>query len=122
MKTGNKLIAYNTIIVYFRLFVTTVIGLLTSRFVLQALGVSDYGLYNVVGGIIAIFGFISGSLSASTIRFINYELGKTNGDPNRMFNICNVLHVCAAVFILLLAETIGLYYVLPANVNFRITA
>lgn len=109
--TSNKRIAINTIIVYFRLFVVMVVGLLTSRFVLQRLGVSDYGLYNVVGGVIAIFTVISGSMSSTTIRFLNYEIGKTDGNPNRVFNICNVTHISFAVGLLFLAETIGLFYV-----------
>lgn len=109
--TSNKRIAINTIIVYIRLFVVMVVGLLTSRFVLQRLGVSDYGLYNVVGGIIAIFSVISGSMSSTTIRFLNYEIGKVDGNPNRVFNICNVTHISFAIGLLLLAETIGLFYV-----------
>ena len=96
--TDNRRIARNTLIVYVRLIVTTVIGLLTSRFVLQALGISDYGLYNVVGSIIGLFAFISASLSTTTVRFLNYEKGKPDGDMNRMFNICNVLHIGLAVF------------------------
>lgn len=107
----NKIIAINTLIVYFRLFVITIIGLLTSRYVLQVLGVSDFGLYNVVGGIIAMFGFISGALSSSTVRFMNYELGKADGEPNYVFNICNTLHIIAALLILILAESIGIYYI-----------
>lgn len=77
MDTSNKKIALNTIVVYVRIFITMVIGLLTSRFVLQALGASDFGLYNVVGGVIAMLSFISSSLAASTTRFLNYEMGKT---------------------------------------------
>lgn len=110
--TDNKRIAKNTIIVYIRLIVVTLIGLFSSRFVLQALGVSDYGLYNVVGGVIALFAVISGSMSATTIRFLNFEIGKTSGDPNKVFNICQVTHIVFAFIILLLAETIGIFYVL----------
>lgn len=87
------------------------VGLFTSRFVLQALGVSDYGLYNVVGGVISMFTFISGSLAATTTRFINYEMGKPDGDTNRIFNISNVLHICFAILILILAESIGIFYI-----------
>ena len=88
--TDNRRIARNTVVVYVRLLVTTAVGLLTSRFVLQALGVSDYGLYNVVGSIIGLFAFISASLSVTTIRFLNYEKGKPDGDMNRMFNLPKV--------------------------------
>ena len=70
----NVKIAKNTVIVYIRLFVVTIIGLLSSRFVLRVLGVSDYGLYNIVGGVISLFAFISGSLSTTSIRFLNVEI------------------------------------------------
>lgn len=112
IESGNKRIAKNTMIVYVRLFVTTIIGLVTSRFVLQALGISDYGLYNVVGGVVAFFAIISGSLSGTTIRFLNFEIGKVDGDPNKIFNICQVTHILFSLIVLLLVETIGIYYIL----------
>lgn len=111
-ETNNKRIAKNTVVVYLRLFVVTVVGLITSRYALKVLGVSDYGLYNVVGGVIALFAFVSGSLSSTTIRFLNIEIGKSDGNPNKMFNICNVIHILFALLLLLLAETIGIYYIL----------
>lgn len=108
----NKRIAKNTIVVYIRLFITTIIGLLTSRFVLQALGISDYGLYNVVGGVIALFSVIAGSMSGTTIRFLNIEIGKNDGNPNKIFNICQITHIFFALIVLLLVETIGIFYIL----------
>lgn len=96
---------------YARLFTTMFIGLYTSRVVLMVLGVSDYGLYSVVGGVLALFTFISGSLMGATTRFLNVEMGKSDGDVNRCFNINLVLHLCLAVFILILAETIGIWYI-----------
>ena len=107
----NKTIALNTLIIYFRLFIVSFIGLLTSRYVLQLLGISDYGLYNVVGGVIALFSFFSASLSVTTVRFLNYELGKEDGDTNRIFNICNVTHMAFAAVLLVIAETLGIYYI-----------
>lgn len=83
-----------------------------SRFVLQALGASDYGLYGVVGGVVALFAVISASMSSTTIRFLNIEFGKEGGDPNRIFNICRVTHILFAVLVFLLAETLGMFYVL----------
>ena len=109
---SSQRIVKNSLIVYIRLFVTTIIGLVTSRLVLQALGPSDYGLYNVVGGVIAIFAVIAGSMSSTTIRFLNIELGKPDGDANRVFNICQVTHIAFALIILILGETLGLYYIL----------
>lgn len=107
----NKRIAKNTIYIYLRILVTTLVGLLTTRYVLQLLGVSDFGLYKVVGGILGLLGIVSGALSMTTTRFINYEMGKKDGDVNRIFNICQYMHTGLAVILLILAETIGVYYV-----------
>lgn len=107
----NKRIAKNTVFMYMRLFTTMLIGLYTSRIVLLTLGVSDYGLYSIVGGVLAMFTFISGSLSGATSRFFNVEMGKPDGDVNRCFNINLILHTGLAGIILLLAETIGLWYI-----------
>lgn len=96
---------------YTRLIITTIIGLLTSRFVLQALGASDYGLYSVVGGIITMLGVINIAMHTTTRRYINVEMGKLDGNMNRIFNISRILHYGFAVFILLLAETLGMYYI-----------
>ena len=109
--SSNKTIAKNTVIIYTRLFVTIVVGLLSSRYVLLALGASDFGLYNVVGSIIALYAFISSSLSSTTVRFLNYELGKEDGNINRRFNICNVLHISMALILLLLSVTVGVWYI-----------
>lgn len=110
MNSANKRIAKNTIYMYIRLFTTMVIGLYTSRLVLEILGVSDYGLFAVVGGVLAMFTFISGSLSSATSRFLNAEMGR-HGDLNVTFNVNFLLHVCLAGIIFVLAETIGLWYV-----------
>ena len=112
LKSNNKRIAKNTLIVYIRLFIVTAVGLLTSRFVLQALGISDYGLYHVVGGVIALFSVIAGSMSSTTIRFLNIEIGKEAGNPNKIFNICQITHIAFAIIVFLLAETIGIIYIL----------
>lgn len=112
LQNSNKRIAKNTLIVYIELFTTIVINLVISRLVLQALGASDFGLYNVVGGVIAMFTFISNSMTTTTIRFLNFEMGKPNGDVCKIFNQSNVLHITFAFVILLLLETIGTYYVI----------
>ena len=112
MQDSNKRIAVNTIIVYIRLFVTMIVGLFSSRYVLMALGVSDYGLYNVVGSVIGMYAFVASSLGGATIRFMNFEMGKKDGDVNRIFNICNVLHISMAVIILIISETFGIWYIL----------
>ena len=88
-----------------------VIGLYVSRLAIALLGVSDYGLFSVVGGVLAMFTFISGSLASATSRFFNIELGKKGGDVNASFNINLVLHCAMAAILLLLAESIGLWYI-----------
>lgn len=111
MQTANKRIAKNTIYMYVRLLTVMVVGLYTSRLVLEVLGVSDYGLFSVVGGVLAFFTFISSSLSTATSRFFNIEMGRKGGDVNASFNINMVLHTSLALLIFVLSETIGLWYV-----------
>lgn len=112
MREENKRIAKNTLIVYFRLIITTLLGLLSSRFVLAALGASDYGLYNVVGATVIMFSFITSALYNTTTRFINYEQGKSDGNINRIFNMSLAIHVCFAIVALMLLESAGIYYIL----------
>ncbi len=111
MREENKRIAKNTLIVYARLIITTLLGLLSSRFVLAALGASDYGLYNVVGATVIMFSFITSALYNTTTRFINYEQGKTDGNVNRVFNMSLAIHVCFAIVALLILESGGVYYI-----------
>lgn len=111
MDSANKRIAKNTLFMYVKFFSNMVIGLYTSRLVLEILGVSDYGLFSVVGGVLAMFTFISSSLSSATTRFLNVEMGKKDGDVNQAFNINVVLHFAFAAIIFVLAETIGMWYI-----------
>lgn len=106
----NK-IAKNTIFLYIRQIVTMIISLATTGFVMRELGVEDYGIYNVVGGIVVLFSILQSSMSVGTQRFINYEMGK--GDPNRVrevFNISIFIYYVIALIVLILSETIGLWY------------
>ncbi len=107
----NKRIVKNTMVVYVSMFLNMLIGLLSSRLVLQALGVSDYGLYYVVGGVVTLFAFISDSLGQTTVRFINVEKGRTGGDVNRVFNVCCVLHIGMALGLFLILEIFGIFYI-----------
>lgn len=111
MGNSNKRIAKNTAYMYVRLITTMVIGLYLSRLTIALLGVSDYGLFSVVGGVLAMFTFVSSSLASATSRFFNIEMGKKDGDVNASFNINLVLHVAMATIVLALAETIGLWYI-----------
>lgn len=108
---NNKKIAKNTIFIYFRIFTTMLIGLYSSRIVLQVLGVSDFGIFSVVGGVLAMFTFITASLGTATSRFFNVEMGKEHGDVNKVFNVNQLLHVILAIIIFILTETIGLWYI-----------
>ena len=110
-KSDNKRIAVNTIVIYARMAIVILVSIFTTRFALQALGVSDFGLYNVVGGIVGLLNFISISMSSTTARFINYEQGKPTPDLNKIFNICLVVHVLFAILLLVLAESLGIWYI-----------
>lgn len=111
VSSENKKIAKNTMYMYIRFFVTLVVGLYTSRLVLAILGVSDYGLYSVIGGLLAMFTFISSSLGQATARFLNYEMGKKDGNINRVFCINLTTHIVMSLLILVLGEIGGLYYI-----------
>lgn len=88
-----------------------VVSLYTSRLVLNALGVSDYGIYNVVGGVVGMFEFINSSLSGATSRFLTFELGAQNGQKlKETFSSSLIIHICVAILIFILSETIGLWF------------
>ena len=96
---------------YFRMLLVMGVNLYTSRVVLQVLGFDDYGLYNVVGGIVTMFTFLNGSLGAATSRYITFELGRKDYTQlNKVFNTALLIHIALAVIIVLLAETIGLWF------------
>ena len=79
---NNKRIAKNTLMLYIRMLITMVVGLFTSRVVLQTLGVEDYGIYAVVGGIVSMFTFLNGGMISATQRYLNFELGRGNQGVN----------------------------------------
>lgn len=109
--TDNKRIAKNTLVLYFRMILTMAITLYTSRIVLEVLGVVDYGLYNVVAGVVVMFGFLNSAMAASTERFLIFELGKGNSVRlNQIFSLSVILHVLISVIILILSETLGLWF------------
>ena len=86
---NNKRIAKNTLLLYVRMLFMMIVSLYTSRVILNALGVEDFGIYNVVGGVVAMFSVISGSLSTAISRFITFELGK--GDQCKLNKIFSAL-------------------------------
>lgn len=107
----NKTIAKNTLFLYIKLFVSTIIGLYTSRLVLDILGVSDFGLYTVVGGLAIIMNFLGGVLTSTSYRFIAVELGKKDGNPNNIYNTVLIVHYTIALLLLIIGESIGMYYI-----------
>ena len=110
-ETNNKTIAKNTILLYFRMIVTMVISLYTSRVVLQILGVDDYGIYQAVGGIVGFMAFINNALATGSSRFLTFGLGEGNQEKlKRIFSTTLTAHIILAVIIVLIAETIGLWF------------
>ena len=106
----NKRIAKNSLFLYFRMFVTMAIGLYASRVILHVLGASDYGLYNVVGGVLTLFTMFSAALTVGTQRFLSYAIGDNDLEKlKRTFSIAFGLHVFLAAIIFVLAETVGLW-------------
>lgn len=119
--SNNKRIAKNTLLLYFRMLFTMVVSLYTSRVVLQALGVEDFGIYNVVGTFVAMFSVLSGSLSAAISRFITFELGTgDNKKLKKVFSSAVTIQIGLFLVIVLFAETLGLWFlnhkmVIPEN-------
>lgn len=110
--SNNKRIAKNTLFLYFRMFLIMGLSLYTSRIVLKALGAEDFGLYNVVAGVVTMLGFVNGSLINASSRFITYSLGtKDELELKRTFNSIITIHLLFVFVIALLAETIGLWFV-----------
>lgn len=111
MEENNKRIVKNTSLLYFRMLFTMLVSLYTSRVILETLGVSDFGVYNVVGGVIGMLSFLNASMSTATSRFLSYELGKGNYKQlTRSFSSSLTIHLIIAFCIVLLAETLGFWF------------
>ena len=111
LSENNKRIAKNTLFLYFRSIIALGIGLYTSREILRQLGISDFGIYNVVGGVIVLFSFIQSAMSNATSRFFTFDLGV--GDVEKLkktFSLGVIIHIFTAFIILILGETIGLWF------------
>ena len=108
---NNKRIAKNTLLLYVRMLFTMTISLYTSRVILRVLGIEDFGIYNVVGGVVSMLGFITGSLTGASSRFITYNIG-TDDKKLVTQTFANILfiHILLSGLILLLAETLGLWF------------
>ncbi len=109
--SGNRLIAKNTLLLYGRMLFIMFVTLYTSRVILAGLGVEDYGTYQAVGGIVSLLSFINVVLSTGTSRFLTYELGKGDKDMlSRVFCTALNSHVLLSLLIVLIAETLGLWF------------
>lgn len=121
MENSNKQIAKNALALYFRMIITMIVGLYTSRIILQALGIEDFGIYNVIGCFVSMFALISGALQSSISRFITYELGR--GDKKQLsvvFSTSTYVIIGICILVVIATETVGMWYinnimVLPSN-------
>ena len=108
---NNKRIAKNTLMLYIRMILIMLVSLYTSRVILKALGVEDFGLYNVVGGVVVLFTFINNAMVTSTQRFLNFEIGRNDiEEAQKVFSASLNIHFLIAGIFLLLAETVGLWF------------
>lgn len=112
MATGNNRIVKNTAYLFFRFLLTMFIGLFSVRIVLKVLGDVDYGIYNVVGGIVTMMAFLNNALSSTTQRFLSFELGVNNLErQKKIFSTSMSLYGILCIIILIIAESIGLWFV-----------
>lgn len=104
-------IAKNTVFLYIRMLVIMVISLYTSRVYLQSLGEVDFGIFNIVGGIVVMFSFVSTTMQVATQRFLNFEMGKENEKAvEEVFSNSMIIYICMSAILILIGETIGLWF------------
>ena len=111
--SSNSLrVAKNTLFLFFRMLLLMLIGLFTSRVVLKSLGLTDYGIYNAVGGMVMMFTLVTASVSQAISRFLAFELGKASDISrlHRIFASSEVIQIIFCVFVLILTETLGLWF------------
>lgn len=108
-KSNNKRLAKNTLFISIQSVVVMLVSLYTSRVILASLGIEDFGIYNVVGGVVSLFAFLNGAMSSASQRYIAYEIGQGGKNVTKVFSSCLLVHFFLAILILLFAETIGLY-------------
>ena len=106
----NKLVAKNTMFLYVRMVLLIGVNLYTSRVLLKAMGVEDFGIYNVVGGIVFMFSFLNTAMAVGSQRYLSYEIGKKTDRVNEVFNTSVNVHFFISLCVLLLAETFGLWF------------
>ena len=111
-QANNKRIAKNTVALYARMLVSTLVTLYTSRVVLDVLGVNDFGVFGVIGGVVGMLGFLSTAMAVATSRFITYELAHSNFQRLReTFSTAFIIHFLIGILIAVVCETLGLWFV-----------
>ncbi len=108
---SNERLAKNTFAVYIRMLILMFIGFYTSRVVLKALGADDFGVYNLVGGVVVLFTFINTAMTSATQRHLSYESGLAGGNVSKVFSACLNIHLVLAAIAFVLSETVGLWFV-----------
>lgn len=116
MEAGNshkgRTIAKNTLMLYFRMIFLLIVGFYASRVVLDALGENDYGIYSVVGGVVAMFSIISGALNSAVSRFITFEMGKgIRADLNKVYSTSVLIQIALSVIIIAICEPAGIWFI-----------
>ncbi len=110
--SDNKRIAKNTGMLYIRQILILLVGLYTVRVILENLGIEDYGIYNVIGGLVMLFSFLSGTMASATQRFFSFALGKNDTEKlKKTFSVNLIIYFAIAVIAVVLLETIGMWYV-----------
>lgn len=110
--SSSKSIAKNSLFLYSRMFINMVVGLFTAGIVLNALGITDYGIYNIVGGFVSMFGFLNSSMSSATQRFLSFDLGRNDhAQLRKTFSTAVTIHLAIALIIVFVLETFGLWYI-----------
>lgn len=107
--TSNKRIVKNTLVLYFRMFIVLIVGLYTARVVLNSLGVTDFGIYNVVGSLVAMFAYMNSALSLATTRFLSFEMPNGVERMKTVFNTSVKIQFIFSIILLVIAETLGLW-------------
>lgn len=104
-------VAKNTVFLYMRMLIVLLVNLYTSRIVLSTLGVENYGIYDLVGGVVALFTFMNASLSGATSRFMSFALGKKDNSSQTLFSTILTIHIIVAVLVVLVAEAAGFFLI-----------
>jgi O-antigen/teichoic acid export membrane protein len=109
--SSSKTIVRNTLFLYVRMFLSMAVSLYTSRVVLNVLGVQDFGIYNLVGGLVILFSFLNGAMSSTTQRYVNIGIAsKMKSDVSRIFSVSINVHIIIAIIVAILSETVGLWF------------